>query len=112
MEPTFGSGGSGCAQLEPFALRVTDASMAPEFPEGCIIVVEPALGAEDEQYVVADYGGDTWFRQYRVHEDGGQYLAALNAAFGDMEILGPMQVRGVVIGRNVRGKRKSYLRSG
>ena len=60
VEPTFGSGGNGCSQLEPFALRVTDDSMAPEFPEGCVIVIEPALGAEDGQYVVADYGGDTW----------------------------------------------------
>ena len=108
MEPTFGNG-NGCAQLEPFALQVTDAGMAPEFPEGCVIVIEPAPAAEDGQYVVADYGGDTWFRQYRVHDDGKQYLVALNDDFRDMEILGPIRIRGVIIGSSMRGKRKKYL---
>ena len=108
VEPTFGSGGNGCSQLEPFALRVTDDSMAPEFPEGCVIVIEPALGAEDGQYVVADYGGDTWFRRYQTCDDGKHYLAALNETFDDMEIIGPLRIRGVIIGSNIRGKRKKY----
>ncbi|MGB0721020.1 MAG: S24 family peptidase [Gammaproteobacteria bacterium] len=107
MKPTFGDGG-GCAQLEPYALQVTDESMAPEFPAGCVIVVEPALFAEDGQYIVADYAGDTWFRQYSVHDDGSKYLKALNDEFAEMQIIGPFQVRGVIIGRNIRGKRKKY----
>ena len=32
---------SACSSLEPFALQVTDESMAPEFPPQCIIVVDP-----------------------------------------------------------------------
>ena len=56
--------GSGCAELEPYALRVTDDSMAPEFWEGCIIIIEPRHSAQSGQYAVVDYANDTTFRQF------------------------------------------------
>ena len=90
--------GGGCAELEPYALRVTGDSMAPEFWDGCIIIVEPRLSARHGQYIVVDYAGDTTFRQYLV--DGArQLLAPLNPAYDTVELIGPYQVRGVVIQR-------------
>lgn len=90
--------GSGCAELEPYALRVTDDSMAPEFWEGCIIIIEPRYTAVSGQYAVVDYANDTTFRQY-VEEGGRQFLKPLNEKYAAVEITGPFSVRGIVIQR-------------
>ncbi len=99
----------GCSELEPYALQVTDASMEPEFPENCVIVIEPALGAPDGTYVVADYADDTWFRQFVIDENGDKFLVATGDGFADMQLIGPYQIRGVIIAQNYRGKRKKYI---
>lgn len=90
--------GSGCAELEPYALRVTDDSMAPEFWEGCIVIIEPRHSALSGQYAVVDYANDTTFRQFVV-EGGRQYLRPLNEKYAAVEITGPFTVRGIVIQR-------------
>ena len=36
-----------CIEAEPFALRVTDDSMEPEFATGCVIIVDPTGVAKD-----------------------------------------------------------------
>ena len=96
--------GKGCAELEPYALRVTDDSMAPEFWEGCIIIIEPRLSVRHGAYAVVDYDNDTTFRQY-VEEGGRRYLKPLNEQYAAIEITGPFQERGVVIQR--AGTRRS-----
>ena len=48
-----------CDGAEAFALMVLGDSMAPEFREGEVIVVEPAGLATDGAYVLAP-GGDEW----------------------------------------------------
>jgi SOS-response transcriptional repressor LexA len=98
-------GGGGCGELEPYALRVLGDSMAPEFWDGCIIIVAPRLHAEPGQYAVVDYAGDTVFRQFVV-EKGRQYLRPLNAAYETVEITGSFAVRGVVIQR--AGTRRAH----
>lgn len=45
---------STCVDGEPFALRVTDDSMAPEFPAGCIVIVDPTLTPSHGRFVVAE----------------------------------------------------------
>jgi len=97
----------GCAELEPYALRVLGDSMAPEFWDGCIIVVEPRLNAQSGEYVVADYAGDTHFRQFVV-DAGRSFLKPLNDAYPAIEVTGPLTVRGVVIQR--AGTRRSQLK--
>ena len=48
-------GGTGtCTDAETFALRVGDASMEPEFAQGCVIVIDPTGRATDGAYVLAD----------------------------------------------------------
>ncbi|MDH4133333.1 MAG: S24 family peptidase [Gammaproteobacteria bacterium] len=96
--------GSGCAELEPYALSVTDDSMAPEFWKGCIIIVEPRLSAAHGVYAVVDYANDTTFRQY-VEEGGRRFLKPLNENYETIELTGPFSVRGVVIQR--AGTRRS-----
>jgi SOS-response transcriptional repressor LexA len=93
-----------CADLEPFALRVLGDSMAPEFVEGHVIVVDPGMPATHGTYVVVDYEGETTFRQYWV-QDGRKYLKPVNDAYPLVEITGTYRVRGVVTQR--AGRRRS-----
>jgi SOS-response transcriptional repressor LexA len=96
---------SGCAEAEPFALRVIGDSMAPEFLDGHIVIVDPAMPAESGAYVIIDYAGETTFRQL-VIEDGRRYLRALNASYPSVEMVGEYRVRGVVVQRAGRRRRE------
>lgn len=99
-----------CIEAEPYALRVTDDSMAPEFPRGCVIIVDPTGRATDGAFVLAEHEGGYLFRRLRV--DGGEvWLESLRAGF---EIIRPAQglsaVKGVVVQRagTRRRDRKRY----
>ena len=61
---------SGCSAgtTEPFALRVLGHSMSPEFQDGHIIIIDPAVPACHEAFIVVDYGGEILFGQYHVCE--------------------------------------------
>lgn len=100
----------GCAQNEPFALQVTDSSMEPEFPEGCIIVSEPNGSLEHGCYVIGDSGDELVFRQLMI-VDGQWRLHALQPGIEDIEISGREKIKGRVIQRagTRRKDRKSYL---
>jgi len=96
---------SSCADAEPYALRVIGDSMAPEFLDGHIIIVDPAMPPHSGAYVVIDYAGETTFRQYVV-EAGRKYLRALNPAFPDVELVSAYSVRGVVVQRAGRRRKE------
>lgn len=99
----------GCASNEPFALQVTDDSMEPEFPRGCIIISEPNGVLENGCYVIGADGEDLVFRQLLI-DDAGWRLHALKGDAVDIPITGPAAIRGRVIqraGRN-RRDRKAY----
>jgi DNA polymerase V len=99
----------GCAELEPYALRVVGDSMAPEFLDGHIIVLDPGLRATHGAYVVMDVAGETVFRQF-WKLDERVLLKALNPAYVDIELRGNYQLRGVVTQRagRRRADRKHY----
>ena len=60
--PQSNMGAGGCSALEPYALQVTGDSMAPEFWDGCVIIVEPGGAVRNGSFVIVDYAGDTLFR--------------------------------------------------
>ena len=99
----------GCAEAEPYALRVIGDSMAPEFLDGNVIVVDPALPPEHGTYVVIDYRGETTFRQFAI-EGERKFLKALNDAYPPVELVEKYSVRGVVVQRAGRRRkdRKNY----
>lgn len=97
----------GCSAAEPYALRVIGDSMAPEFQDGHIIIVDPGTPATHGSYVVIDYDGDTTFRQFIIEGDR-KILRALNDNFNDVELKGNYNVRGVVIQRG--GRRRSEIK--
>lgn len=101
----------GCSGGESFALRVIGHSMAPEFAEGEIIVIEPEGAVRDGSFVLALHGADLVFRQLR--QDGPRWqLHALNPAWPDLPLADLSAVQGVIIQKAVPGRRKlskSYL---
>lgn len=106
MTPEQFDGGS-CDGGEVFALRVIGQSMAPEFDEGHIIIVEPDGAVRDGSYVLARQGGDYVFRQIVAEPGGGWRLHALNPAWPDLPLPeGLAAVHGVIIQRAVPGRRR------
>ena len=99
----------GCGSLEPYALRVLGDSMEPEFPEGCIVVVDPGQAPHDGSWVIVEFAGDVFFRQL-VFDGERRFLKPLNPRYGAFELTPPYTVRGCVVqqaGRR-RSQRKHY----
>lgn len=97
---------SGCSAetTEPFALRVIGNSMSPEFEDGHIIIIDPAVPVCQEAFVVIDYGGEILFGQYRKDE-GRQWLCYLSDEHESIELISSFDLKGVVIQRST-GRRK------
>ncbi|MBO68613.1 MAG: peptidase [Acidiferrobacteraceae bacterium] len=101
---------SACAGSEPFALQVIGNSMMPEFPDGCIVIIEPDGVIKDGSYVVADTDEEVLLRRART--DGNKWwLEALEPGHPDIPSPGPTSMRGLVIQRAGRRRkdRKYYL---
>ena len=95
-----------CIEAEPFALRVTDDSMEPEFAAGCIIIVDPTGVAKDGAFVLAAVGGEYIFRRLE-RTAGGDRLVPLNDAYPPATLAeGLTSVCGVAVQR--AGARRSY----
>lgn len=99
---------SGCTSefTEPYALRVIGESMAPEFEDGNIIIVDPSVPLYDGAYAVIDYGGEIIFSQYR-HYAQRQWLEYLNLDSPPIELRPPFEVKGVVV-QKTTGRRKDH----
>ena len=101
--------GGGCALQEPFALQVLGPDMEPEFPDKCIVIIEPTEFCRSGMYVFAEVEGVRWFRQYFRDQQGRERLVALNEVFPEIELNGlDWKVLGVIIQRNIRRKIKHY----
>ncbi|MCC7116233.1 MAG: S24 family peptidase [Burkholderiales bacterium] len=99
-----------CSGGEPFALQVLGDSMAPEFDDGDIVVVEPEGLATEGAYVVARGDGGWTLRQLARGADGGWELRALNPVYPAEAIAGLDAVRGVVIQKSRPGRRRTIKR--
>ena len=97
---------STCADAAPFALRVMDDSMEPEFRRHCIVIIDPTGHARDGAYVLAEIEGEHIFRRLRM--DGDRvWLEALKDIYPALALdAGIAAVKGVVVQR--AGTRRSY----
>lgn len=95
---------AGCSTLEPYALRVVGDSMEPEFPDGCVIIVDPGYVPRDGSYVIVEFAGDVFFRQL-VFDGERRFLEPLNPKYGRFELTPPYSVLGGVVQR--AGRRRS-----
>ena len=100
---------SVCGGGESFALRVLGQSMAPEFDEGEIIVVEPEGLARDGSYVLA-WHDDAWTFRQLCRQGECWTLHALNPAFADVPLTDLSAVRGVIIQKALPGRRRASRR--
>jgi len=101
--------GERCSGGEPYALMVLGDSMAPEFVEGEIIVVEPEGLARDGAFVVAEVAGEPIFRALAKRGDGWQ-LCPLNPAYSAIDLPSLDAVRGIVIQKSRPGRRRASKR--
>ena len=94
---------------EPFDLKVLGDQMEPEFPDKCIVIIDPADQCRHGMYIFVEVEGVRWFRQYRRDADGTEWLVALNGLYPEIDLTGlEWKVLGVIIQRNVRRKIKHY----
>ena len=105
---------SGCdSGSESFALMVLGDSMAPEFVEGEIVIIEPDGATHDGCFVLA-FVDDEWiFRQLRREGDGdrgGWRLQPLNPAHAPRPLPDLAALRGVIIQKARPGRRRASKR--
>ena len=99
---------SSCSSKEPFALQVLGDSMEPEFPDQCMIIIEPADWCQSGMYVMVMVEGVRWFRQY-IKDDAGERLVALNDLYPDIPLQDlEWKPEGIIMQRNIKRKVKHY----
>ena len=101
--------GGDCSGAEPFALVVLGDSMAPEFIEGEVIVVEPEGLATEGSFVVAHVEGE-WTMRQLARIDGRWTLRALNPSYPTRPLADLSPIRGVVIQKSKPGRRRASKR--
>jgi len=100
---------SKCEGKEPYALQVTDNSMEPEFPDKCIVIIEPSDKYYNNAYVFIEVEDTRWFRQLIIDENGNKMLVADNPLYPEINLTGlEHKVLGIIIQRNIRRKIKHY----
>ena len=75
------------ASKEAFALRVKGDSMAPDYPAGSIIVVDPSVHPQSGDDVIARTEDGITFKRYSAEPNGKAYLVPLNRQFPATEFL-------------------------
>lgn len=80
-----------------FALRVQGDSMEPKFTEGMLLIVEPELNPQHNDYVIVKNGSEeTTFKQL-IKDGGDWFLKPLNDRY-PIKPLGKNTIIGVVRG--------------
>ncbi len=102
-----GAADSNCSGNEMVALMVLGDSMAPEFIEGEILVIEMGAPAADGAFVIGQENEEFIFRQLKHGATGGWQLHALNPAYPDIAISSLETIKGVVTHKKKPGSRKS-----
>ena len=98
---------SSCSESEPFALQVLGDSMEPEFPDGCIITIEPSGQCASGMFIMCMVEDTRLFRQY-IKDDEGERLIALNDMYPEIYLDGlSWKIEGVIMQRVLRRKQSS-----
>lgn len=99
---------SSCSSKEPFALQVLGNSMEPEFPDKCMIIIEPSDWCQSGMYIMVMVEGVRWFRQY-IKDADGERLVALNEIYPEIPLQDlDWKPEGIIMQRNIKRKVKHY----
>lgn len=96
--------GENCSASEPFALRILDASMSPEFEINHIIIVDPSITPKTDDYVLYETSNSLIIRKIDLGEK--IVLKAYNSGFSDMIIENTSSILGVITQRS--GTRRKF----
>ena len=96
--------GENCSASEPFALRILDASMSPEFEINHIIIVDPSITPKTGDYVLLETSNSIILRKIDLTKN--IVLKAYSSGFSDMEIKDTSSILGVVTQRS--GTRRKF----
>lgn len=108
-ERAAGEADHACSGAESFALMVLGDSMAPEFADGDIVIIEPEGLATDGSYVLA-FWQDEWIFRQLVRADDRWCLRALNPQYPDIDLPDLAAVRGVITQKSRPGRRRASKR--
>lgn len=98
-----------CSYNELYALQVLDDSMEPEFPEKCIIVIEPSQVCASGAFVVISVEEERWFRQFINDGEDNCKLVALKDGYPEIDLNGvEYRIEGVIVQRNIKREIKHY----
>lgn len=83
---------------QAFAIYVKDSTMLPRFPEGTLLIIDPALEAQDKDFVIAipKAQKNASFKQLLIDGDD-IYLKPINPDFNTLQIDSETKVVGVMI---------------
>ena len=96
--------GENCSASEPFALRILDSSMSPEFEIDHIIIIDPSITPKTGDYVVFETRNSIIVREINISED--IVLKAYKSSFDDIIIKDTEAILGVVTQRS--GKKRKF----
>jgi SOS-response transcriptional repressor LexA len=100
---------SACSGAESFALMVLGDSMAPEFNEGDVVIIEPEGLATDGAYVLALWQ-DEWIFRRLGRREGAWRLQAVNPHYPEIVLADLQPVRGVITQKSRPGRRRATKR--
>tara|TARA_B110000008_G_scaffold255194_1_gene271715 strand:+ start:230 stop:655 length:426 start_codon:yes stop_codon:yes gene_type:complete len=93
---------SSCSSnSEPYALQNIGDMMSPEFSEDCIIIVDPSMPIHNEAYVIVEYNGELFFRQF-FEKKGKKLLKSNNSLYDEIELNQDFEFRGCVVQQKQR----------
>ena len=96
MENSYIENSENCAAKEPFALRVQDSSMEPEFENGCIIIIDPSISPKTGDFVLFEKKDTIILREIHILDENIE-LKPLNPEFSS-EIIKDKDYKTHIIG--------------
>lgn len=83
---------------QAFAVRMEDTTMAPRYPLGTLLLIEPTLPAQDKDFVAIVVEGEPKVQIKQILMDGNDiYLKPYNNDFETKRVAKPYQIKGVMI---------------
>ena len=97
--------GESCSASEPFALRILDKSMSPEFEIDNIIIIDPSVTPKTGDFVLYETSNSLIIREIHITEPAIT-LKAYSPDYSDISIDDTSAVLGVISQRS--GKRRKF----
>lgn len=83
---------------QAFAIRMEDTTMAPRYPLGTLLLIEPALAVQDKDFVAILIDGEPKIQFKQLLMDGQDiYLKPFNTDFETKRVNQPYEIKGVMI---------------